>query len=251
MAKVSKGATRLSCDVVLALSGGLDSVVMLYDYAHEKERMRATCLDFGKPASQREIASAKYHTLQLGVPLDVVPVHGLSVMTLGLASIADQIADELDIKEYETDDGLLLRRARGDQTRVSGFYVVMSIIAYYAQLLGVERIAFAVTSEQTEDFPGVIQSFAAFGKGIRHLNPDAGQVQFETPLASLKKSEVIDKGSKLNVPVDCTWSCLLGGVAHCGKCRQCLSRKEAFKKSKTKDTTVYRDQRSDLDFLGA
>ena len=172
-------------------------------------------------------------------------------MILGFASLADQLADELDVKEYETDDGLLLRRARGGQTRISGFYVVLSIIAYYAQILGVGRIAYAVTKEQVRDIPGVLKSFRGFEKGILHLNPDAGKITFETPFDSLNKSAIIAKGAKLGVPLDYTWSCLLGGIAHCGKCRQCLSRKKAFRKSKTIDSTVYRDQRPDLDFLGA
>ena len=118
-------------------------------------------------------------------------------------------------------------------------------------MLGVERIAYAVTKEQIDDIPGVLQSFATIGEGIEKLNPDAGQVHFEAPLSALKKSEAIEKGSKLDVPLDSTWSCLLGGVAHSGKCRQCSSRTGAFEESQIEDTTVYRDQRPDLDFLRA
>ena len=250
METTMKTVPNQTYSVVLSLSGGLDSVVMLHHYVQNNTKMRGIYLDFGKPASQREIASAKYHALQFGVPLDIVPVHGLTQMTSGFVSLADQIADELDIKEYETDDGLLLRRVVGDRTRVSGFYVVLAIAAYYAQILGITRIAYAVTREQTQSLPGVIQSFQKFQEGIEALNPDAGNLVFETPLAQLDKSDVVAKGLELGIALDCTWSCLLGGVAHCGKCRQCVSRREAFAKGKLKDPTVYRDQRPDLDFLG-
>ena len=249
MSKAIEDTKHRRYNVVLTLSGGLDSVVMLYDYVTNEQKMRAIYLDFGKPSSKREIASAKFHALQLGIPLDIVPVHGLTDMTMGFVSLVDQLADELDVKEYETDDGLLLRRARVDEARVSGFHVVLSITAYYAQILGVGRIAYAVTKEQTDGIIGLRESFGSIKNGIEKLNPDAGTINFETPMASLEKSEIVAKGSNLGVPLDCTWSCLLGGVAHCGRCRQCLARKDAFEKSNSNDPTVYRDQRPDLEFL--
>ncbi len=231
-------------DLVLSFSGGLDSVVLLHELIKAKKKLRAIYLDFGKLPAQRELSSAKYHSLQLGVPLDVVPMQGVTHMAQGFASLAEMMTDELDVggsTGFETRDGFLTRGCRNDAARVSGFLVVAGVTAYYAQLLGVEHVAFAVTKEQTKAVPGVLKSLDSFSKAVEILNTKAGSFSLETPFQNLTKAEIIKKGAKLKVPFDSTWSCLLGGIMHCGKCVQCLERQSAFKAAKINDSTVYEE----------
>jgi 7-cyano-7-deazaguanine synthase len=40
---------------------------------------------------------------------------------------------------------------------------------------------------------------------------------------------VIRRGIELGVDYDTTYSCLLGYPVHCGRCPQCLKRRDAFR----------------------
>ena len=123
MTKSEKLEKHSTDPVVLAFSGGLDSVVMLAEFNATVDSVRALYLDFGKRTSTKEIASAKYHSVRLGVPLEIVPVHELTQMVLGYGSMVDQLSDELDIKNTDADpDSVIVRQsAREDHARVSGF----------------------------------------------------------------------------------------------------------------------------------
>lgn len=54
------------------------------------------------------------------------------------------------------------------------------------------------------------------------------KVRLRAPLQYMDKTEVVQTGYILNVPLNQTWSCYKGGDLHCGTCPTCRSRKEAF-----------------------
>ncbi len=53
------------------------------------------------------------------------------------------------------------------------------------------------------------------------------------------KSDLIKWGSKLNIPMERTWSCYRGLRFHCGRCLACDARKHEFKKARIPDRTHY------------
>lgn len=58
----------------------------------------------------------------------------------------------------------------------------------------------------------------------------------------LEKDELIQKvKSNSTVNLNKTWSCDNNYLLHCGKCVNCIKRKEAFQKSSTPDKTIYLD----------
>jgi 7-cyano-7-deazaguanine synthase len=59
------------------------------------------------------------------------------------------------------------------------------------------------------------------------------------PFINISKTGIVHMGRELKVPMERTWSCYKGGLAHCGKCGTCVERIEAFKDSGTPDPTVY------------
>jgi 7-cyano-7-deazaguanine synthase len=84
------------CDVVVVLSGGLDSTVVAYKLKNEGHRIRLLYIDYGKPSSKREKGAAKLVSLHLGVPLDIVDCRGLGQIQTGFVSVFGEGADELD-----------------------------------------------------------------------------------------------------------------------------------------------------------
>lgn len=65
------------------------------------------------------------------------------------------------------------------------------------------------------------------------------KVRLITPLLTLSKAEVVQKGAILGAPLHLTWSCYMGGENHCGVCPTCRARKEAFIKAGVFDPTIY------------
>jgi 7-cyano-7-deazaguanine synthase len=65
------------------------------------------------------------------------------------------------------------------------------------------------------------------------------KARLRAPIIFSEKYEVIEKGTKLGVPFELTWSCYKGEELHCGVCPTCRSRKEGFEKAGIVDPTVY------------
>jgi 7-cyano-7-deazaguanine synthase len=65
-------------------------------------------------------------------------------------------------------------------------------------------------------------------------------VDVETPLARMRKADVIRKGMELGVPLELTLSCMqpLNGL-HCGRCSKCRERLDAFREAGVTDPTTY------------
>jgi len=72
------------------------------------------------------------------------------------------------------------------------------------------------------------------GKGIW-----LGQIAVETPLRRLDRGRVIRLGNEWSIPWELTWSCDQNDLNHCGTCKGCKRRKEAFKSEGHDDPTVY------------
>lgn len=64
-------------------------------------------------------------------------------------------------------------------------------------------------------------------------------VRLATPLQWSKKYEIVERGARLGVSFENTWSCYDNGFSHCGECPTCLARKDAFLFAGVPDPTVY------------
>jgi 7-cyano-7-deazaguanine synthase in queuosine biosynthesis len=62
-----------------------------------------------------------------------------------------------------------------------------------------------------------------------------------TPFLGLSRAHVIELGRKLDAGalMASTWSCSMGGHAHCGTCSGCARRREAFAEAGVLDQTIY------------
>jgi len=69
-----------------------------------------------------------------------------------------------------------------------------------------------------------------------------GNVSVETPLRCLDRARTIRLGNEWDTPWELTHSCSVFSTKHCGRCKNCLRRKKAFKREGCFDPTYYKEQ---------
>jgi 7-cyano-7-deazaguanine synthase len=115
--------------------------------------------------------------------------------------------------------------------------MLLSKAGVYCAQHGLHRIALATLAGNP--FPDATPSFFdtmadALSLGLNH------RIEIAAPFAALHKSDVIQLGVKLGVPLELTLSCMnpQRGL-HCGICSKCRERRDAFNEAGLADPTTY------------
>ena len=215
-------------DCILILSGGMDSVTLLYDY---QERIAlAISFDYGSNHNAREIPFARMHCERLGIPHHVIPLDFMSTyFRSSLLSGADDIpeghyADEnMKSTVVPFRNGIMLAIATGMAETNDLSYVMM------ANHGGDHTIYPDCRPEFVEAFDAAAQ--AGTYNGVHLLSP----------YCHMTKSQIAARGHELGINYAETWSCYKGGDKHCGRCGTCIERKEALAEAGIPDPTDYVD----------
>lgn len=189
---------------VLLLSGGVDSVTLLYKLAESGVPVQALFLDYGQRGARHERIAAEFFCEPLGV--EVVP--------LDLAQIGERFRS---IQSRKAHIPLPHRNL-----------VALSIGLSYAANLGARRLFIALTKEDTLAMPSASHPFLA---QFRLMCGLLGETQLATPFVDEGKADVIRQGIALGIDYSSAYSCMVGQPVHCGRCRQCITRREAFREA--------------------
>jgi 7-cyano-7-deazaguanine synthase len=189
---------------VVLLSGGVDSVALLYRLASEGEAVQALFLDYAQRGARHERVAAEHYCEPLGVEM----------VTLDLASVG------------ETFRNTQARKAHVPLPHRN--LVALSLGLSYATNLGAKKLYLGITREDTLAYASASYAFLAQFRMVAGL---LGDVRVSTPFADLTKSDVIRRGAALEIDFTMTYSCIVGHPVHCGRCRQCIARREAFREA--------------------
>ncbi len=218
-------------DSVIILSGGMDSVTMLYDY--QKSIALAVSFDYGSKHNEREIPFARYHCEQLGIKHVVI---ALDFMCRYFESSLLKGGGDIPEGDYDSDNM---------RSTVVPFRngIMLSIAAGLAESNSLTKVMMANHSGDHAIYPDCTPAFvkamdaaiaAGTYEGIRLITP-----YLVTPYTNLTKAEIAAKGKQLGIDYSQTWSCYKGGEHHCGRCGTCRERKEALAEAGVDDTTIY------------
>lgn len=215
-------------DSVLILSGGLDSVTLLYD---KQERIAlAVTFDYGSKHNASEIPFARLHCERLGIRHIVIP---LDFMTRYFSSSLLKGGEEIPEGHY-ADENM--------KSTVVPFRngIMLSIAVGIAESNGLKYVMMAnhagdhtIYPDCTPQFVEAFDQAATAGTYVR--------VGLCSPYTHLTKADIARRGKALGIDYSETWSCYKGGKNHCGKCGTCVERKEALAEAGIEDTTVYDD----------
>ena len=202
-------------DSVLILSGGMDSVTLLYD---EQERSAlAVTFDYGSKHNAREIPFARLHCERLGIPHLVIPLH---FMADCFKSSLLQGGEDIPEGHY-ADENM--------RSTVVPFRngIMLSIAVGIAESNGLQYVMMANHGGDHTIYPDCTPQFVdAFDRAA-----DAGtyvKVHLRSPYTHLTKADIARRGKALGINYAETWSCYKGEEKPCGKCGTCVERNEAL-----------------------
>lgn len=215
-------------DSVIIVSGGLDSITLLYD--KKDEIALGISFDYGSNHNDKEIPYAKLHCERLGIkhitiPLDFMHQYFKSSLLEGADAIPEGNYDEDNMKSTVVPfrNGIMLSIAIG----IAESHNLKKV--YIANHGGDHTIY----PDCRPDFIGAIDKAATAGTFIG--------VRVCAPYTNITKADIVKRGIALGINYAKTWSCYKGGEKHCGKCGTCEERKEAFRLAGVPDPTEYEE----------
>lgn len=215
-------------DSLIVLSGGMDSVTLLYD---KIDRIAlAVNFIYGSNHNLRELECARFHCRKLGVEL--LEIH-LDFMGEYFHSSLLEGAEAIPEGNYQ-DENM--------RSTVVPFRngIMLATAAGLAESRGLHAVMLANHGGDHSIYPDCTPEFvSAMGAAI-----SAGTYEkliLDAPYTNLTKIEIAQIGKKLAIDYSTTYSCYKGGENHCGQCGTCCERREALAKAGIEDTTIYDD----------
>ena len=117
----------------------------------------------------------------------------------------------------------------------------LSVAVSWAEAIGAGAIYIGAVAEDSSGYPDCRpEYYKVFQELIRAGTRPETQIEMVTPVITLKKSEIIQRGLELGAPLHLTWSCYQDEEMACGACDSCLLRLRAFAEARAPDPIPYR-----------
>jgi 7-cyano-7-deazaguanine synthase len=117
----------------------------------------------------------------------------------------------------------------------------LSVAVSWAEAMGAQAVYIGAVAEDSSGYPDCRpEYYRAFQELVRAGTRPETSIEIVTPVITLKKSEIIQRGIKLGAPLHLTWSCYQSEDAACGACDSCLLRLRAFAEAGVTDPISYR-----------
>jgi len=223
---------RTSKAIVL-LSGGLDSTTVLaIAKAHDFE-CYALSFDYGQK-QRSELESAKTIANQSKVAEH--RIMKISLADIGGSALTD---DKIDVPKYSESDEIPVTYVPARNT------IFLSFALAWAEVIDCQKIFIGVNALDYSGYPDCrpefIKAFEYMANLATKQSVEGEKIEIKTPLISMTKAEIIQKGLSLGVDYSQTISCYLAnsnGEA-CGECDACVLRINGFNNANIKDPTFY------------
>lgn len=215
-------------DSIIIVSGGMDSVTLLYDY---KDRIAlGISFDYGSNHNAKEIPFAKLHCERLGIKHVIIP---LDFMHQYFKSSLLEGADAIPEGHYQ-DENM--------KSTVVPFRngIMLAIAAGMAESYGLSHVMIANHGGDHAIYPDCRPEFISAMSNATEAGSYNG-VTVLAPYTNITKGDIARRGKELGIDYNETWSCYKGGEKHCGKCGTCVERKEALHDAGIEDTTEYEE----------
>jgi 7-cyano-7-deazaguanine synthase len=218
---------------VLCLSGGMDSCVCAALAARDYD-VYAVHFSYGQRTERRELLSSQ----------DVARIVGVRELLHLKIDLFRRIGGSA-----LTDPGIAVPTAPAEESNIGAEVPVtyvpfrnahfLSAAVSWAEVLGAKKVFIGAVEQDSSGYPDCRPAYYdAFNQLIK-MGTKEGDIQVETPLIRLKKSEIVQLGVELGAPFHVSWSCYSGETEACGVCESCVLRLRAFREAGAVDPIPY------------
>ena len=218
---------------IVLLSGGLDSTTVLAIVKAHDFECYALSFDYGQK-QRSELESAKTIAKQSKVAEH--RIMKISLADIGGSALTD---DKIDVPKYSKSDEIPVTYVPARNT------IFLSFALAWAEVIDCQKIYIGVNALDYSGYPDCRPEFIKAFEDMANLatkqSVEGEKIEIKTPLISMTKAEIIQKGLSLGVDYSQTISCYLAnsnGEA-CGECDACVLRINGFNNANIKDPTFY------------
>jgi len=219
-------------DVVVLLSGGLDSYTAAAILKHDGYRLHALSVRYGQRhvrelEAARRVASALGVARHLELSVDLSRVGG-SALTADIDVPKDRTIDEQIPVTYVP--------ARNT--------VLLSLALAWAEALGVSNIGIGANALDYSGYPDCRPEYMRAFEALANLATKAGvqgtRFRIHAPLIQMSKAQIIERGLTLGLDYALTHSCYdpSDDGRPCGRCDSCVLRAKGFAEAGVRDPLV-------------
>jgi 7-cyano-7-deazaguanine synthase len=218
---------------IVLLSGGLDSTTVLAIAKAHNFECYALSFDYGQK-QRSELESAKTIANQSKVAEH--RIMKISLADIGGSALTD---DEIEVPKYSESDEIPVTYVPARNT------IFLSFALAWAEVIDCQKIYIGVNALDYSGYPDCRPEFIKAFEDMANLatkqSVEGDKIEIKTPLISMTKAEIIQKGLSLGIDYSQTISCYLAnsnGEA-CGECDACVLRINGFNNAYIKDPTFY------------
>lgn len=215
---------------VVLVSGGMDSCVTAA-IARQSYDLAFLHLNYGQRTEQRELKSFQ----------NIADFYGVSRrLVVGVEHLKQIGGSSL------TDSTIEIQMADMRRTEIPTSYVpfrnahILSIAVSWGEVLRARKIYIGAVEEDSSGYPDCRREFyEAFNHVVKLGTKPETHLEVVTPVISMTKREIVQKGVELGVPFHLTWSCYRREDAACGVCDSCALRLRGFGEAGIEDPIPY------------
>ena len=210
------------CDVVVLVSGGIDSTVLLHQVCNENKHVAALSMHYGQ-RHQKELDCARFQAEKVGT-------RSFLVLELGMLGTFLKDASALIVDGAAVPDLKALKDTEREQPPTyvpNRNMILLSVAAAYAETIGASTIYYGAQAQDEYGYWDCTVPFLDCINATLALNRK-NSIVVEAPLIQNSKADNVRLGLELGVDFSQTWSCYRGGELACGVCPTCVERIKAF-----------------------
>ena len=223
---------------VVLLSGGIDSTTMLAIAQSQGYSVYAMSFRYGQRHTL-ELDRAKQTSEKTGVEKHIII--DIDLRAFGGSALTDDIDVPKERSDQEIGTGIPITYVPARNT------IFLSFALAWAETLEIDTVFIGVNALDYSGYPDCRPEYIAAYQRMANLATKTGiegktTLEIQTPLISMTKAQIIQKGIELGVDYALTLSCYdpdNQGKA-CGTCDSCLLRRKGFEEAGVSDATVYR-----------
>ena len=218
---------------VILLSGGLDSTTVLAIAKEQNYECYALSFDYGQK-QRSELESS----IAIAKKSNVIEhrIMKISLSDIGGSALTDQA---INVPKYSESNEIPITYVPARNT------IFLSFALAWAEVVDCQTIFIGVNALDYSGYPDCrpefIKAFESMANLATKQSVEGDTIQIKTPLISMTKAEIIEKGISLGVDYSKTTSCYdanaLGEA--CGECDACVLRKNGFQNANVQDPTRY------------